>query len=289
MMLQLQAHDPLPGLRVVNPASDWVQIQLQMSEGQMLSPLLPLGGDAGLVWVPKNGCSTLKRVWLQIQGADCQRPGFDPHSAALPSAHWLNPQELRAVSEHRALVAIWRDPIDRFVSACCSHLVELTTGAIYAKLRSYSPDQSGFDNALRFHDELFAGHGVHSFADDADPVDVMNQAALQLPAWIACHIDWSHHTIPQINFLGGDPRCYRTILGMEQIDALVAHWAKASGLPLDLTPQHVSSQEATGNPWRRLRRDQLNPEAISALRRFYAADYAFLDLAQQQLGSWQAA
>ena len=288
-MAVLQAHDPLPGLRVVDPVFDWSQIQLQMREGAQLSPLLPLGGDAGLVWIPKNGCSTLKRVWLQLQGADCQWPGFDPHSAALPSAYWLNPDELRAVSHHRSLVAIWRDPIDRFVSACRSHLVELTTAAIHAKLRSSCPDQSSFENALRFHDELFAGHGVHSFADDADPVDVMNQTALQLPAWIACHIDWSHHTIPQISFLGGDPRCYRTILGMEQIDALVSHWAKASGLPLDLTPQHVSSEEATDNPWRGLRRDQLSQEAISALRRFYAADWAFLELAQQQLGAWQAA
>ena len=288
-MVQLQAHDPLPGFRVVDHQRDWAQIQLQMREGQTLSPLLPLGGDAGLVWVPKNGCSTLKRVWLQIQGVDCQRPGFDPHSAALPSAHWLNPQELRAVSEHRSLVAIWRDPIDRFVSACRSHLVELTTAAIHDKLRLSSPDQSSFENALRFHDDLFAGHGVCSFADDADPVHVMNQVAQQLPAWIACHIDWSHHSMARISFLGGDPRCYRTILGMEQIDALLAHWAKESGLPLDLTPQHVSREEATKNPWRSLRRDQLSREALAALERFYAADWAFLELAQQQLGAWQAA
>ena len=279
-MVQLQAHDPLPGFRVVDHQRGWAQIQLQMREGQTLSPLLPLGGDAGLVWVPKNGCSTLKRVWLQIQGVDCQRPGFDPHSAALPSAYWLNPDELRAVSEHRSLVAIWRDPIDRFVSACRSHLVELTTAAIHDKLRLSSPDQSSFENALRFHDDLFAGHGVCSFADDADPVHVMNQVALQLPAWIACHIDWSHHTIAQISFLGGDPRCYRTILGMEQIDALLAHWAKESGLPLDLTPQHVSREEATKNPWRSLRRDQLSREALAALDRCYAAAWAFLELAQ---------
>ena len=288
-MTVLQAQDPLPGLRVVDPAFDWPQIQLQMREGVQLSPFLPLGGDAGLVWVPKNGCSTLKRVWLQIQGADCQRPGFDPHSASLPFTHWLNPEKLRAVSDHRALVAIWRDPIDRFVSACRSHLVELTTGVIHAKLRASSPDQSSFENAFRLHDELFARNGVCSFADDADPVDVMNQAALQLPAWIACHIDWSHHTIAQINFLGGDPSCYRTILGMEQINSLVAHWSKASGLPLDLTPQHVSSDEATKNPWRRLQRDQLSSQALAALERFYAADWAFLELAQQHLGAWQAA
>ena len=117
----------------------------------------------------------------------------------------------------------------------------------------------------------------------------MNQVALQLPSWIACHIDWSHHTIPQINFLGGDPSCYRTILGMGEIDALAAHWSLRSGLSLDLTPQHVSREEVTKNPWRRLQRDQLSPEAISALRMFYAADWAFLELAQQQLGPWQAA
>ena len=287
--MQLQAHDLLPGRRVIGPDGSWSQIQVQMRDGMQRSPLLPLGADAGLIWIPKNGCSTLKRVWLQIQGVDCTVPGFDPHSAALPSTHWLNPEELRAVSEHRALVAIWRDPIDRFVSACRSHLVELTTGALFAKLRSCCPDQMSYERALAFHDELFARFGVSSFADDSDPVDVMNQVAKQLPSWIACHIDWSHHTIPQINFLGGDPSCYRTILGMGEIDALAAHWSLRSGLSLDLTPQHVSSEEVTKNPWRRLQRDQLSPEAISALRLFYAADWAFLELAQQQLGPWQAA
>ena len=130
---------------------------------------------------------------------------------------------------------------------------------------------------------------IQSFADDANPVEVMNQVALQLSAWISCHIDWSHHTIAQINFLGGDPSCYRTILGMEQINALVAHWSKASGRQIDLPPQHVSRDEASNNPWRRLRRDQLSSEALAALERFYAADWAFLELAQQQLGAWQAA
>ena len=287
--MQLQAHDPLPGRQVGDPACDWAQIQLQMREGAQLSPLLPLGGDAGLVWVPKNGCSTLKRVWLQMRGVDCSEPGFLPHGAALAFTHWLSPQELQAVAQHRALVAIWRDPIDRFVSACRSHLRELTTPVCLAKLRSSSPDEEGFQTALRFHDQLFCQQGVCTFDGDADPVDVMNQVALQLPAWMACHIDWSHHTLPQVSFLGGDPRCYCTILGMEQIDALVAYWSKASGLSLDLTPQHVSSDEAMDNPWRRLRRDQLSSEALAALERFYAADWAFLELAQQQLGPWQAA
>ena len=76
---------------------------------------------------------------------------------------------------------------------------------------------------------------------------------------------------------------------MGDINTLVAHWSKASGLPLDLSPQHVSSAEAAHNPWRRLKRDQLSVEALAALNRFYAADWAFLELAHQQLGSWQAA
>ena len=41
-MALLQAHDPLPGLRVVDPAFDWAQIQLQMREGVQLSPCCPL-------------------------------------------------------------------------------------------------------------------------------------------------------------------------------------------------------------------------------------------------------
>ena len=266
MSLHLQVSAPLPGLRVQD-SFQWAAIQQQMQGGVSLTPLLPIGDDAGVVWIPKNGCSTIKRAWLQLQGCSDVSHSGQPHAAVLPYTHWLNREELHAVAPHRSLMAIWRDPIDRFVSACRSHLVELTTPACLAKLRSNAPSEEAFQAALRFHNQLFAGHGVHSFADDADPVDVMNQAALQLPAWIACHIDWSHHTIAQINFLGGDPSCYRTILGMEQIDALVAHWSKASGLSLDLTPQHVSSDEAMDNPWRRLQRDQLSSEALAALER----------------------
>ena len=122
----------------------WSQIQLQMREGVQLSTLLPLGGVASLVYISKIDCSTLKLVWLQLQGADCQRPGFDPHSASLPATHWLNPEELRAVSGHRALAAIWRDPIDRVVSACRRHLVELTTGAIHVNVAFHQPRPDWF-------------------------------------------------------------------------------------------------------------------------------------------------
>ena len=287
-MLKLHAQDPLPGRRV-GADTDWSQIQLQMREGASCSPLLPLGSDAGLVWIPKNGCSTLKRVWLQLQGLDCKEPGFDPHLATLPYTYFLSPEELEAVAEHRSLVAVWRDPIDRYVSACRSHLIELTTSSIHTKLRLNSADSSHYDDLVRYHDELFARYGIGSFADDVDPVLAMNQVALQLPAWTACHLDWSHHTIPQVCFLGGDPSCYRTILGMDEINSLVAHWSARSDLGIDVTPQHVSEGSTINTQWRQLRRDQLSPEAIAALQSFYAADWAFLELAQQRLGSWRAA
>ena len=284
----LQAHDPLPGRRVRDPGRDWPQIQLQMRAGGQLSPLLPLGGDAGLVWAPKNGCSTLKRVWLQLQGADCHRPGFDPHSAALPFTHWLNSEELCGVSEHRSLVAIWRDPIDRFVSACRSHLRELTSSAIDAKLRHHSNgDEALYQQVVGYHDELFASHGVASFPAACDPVEVMNAVALQLSQWIQCHIDWSHHTLPQVAYLGGDPSVYFSLLGMEQITPLLQRWQQVSGVLLDATPQHVSSELANDDPWRGLQRDQLSPAALDALQQFYAADWAFLELAQQRLGPMQ--
>ena len=67
MTLHLQANDPLPGLRVHN-AAQWGAIQQQLQSGATLTPLLPLGEDAGVVWMPKNGCSTIKRAWLQLQG-----------------------------------------------------------------------------------------------------------------------------------------------------------------------------------------------------------------------------
>ena len=287
-MLGLQASDPLPGLRVRTNA-DWAAVQQAMQAGAALSPLLPLADDAALVWIPKNGCSTLKRAWLQLRFGLMPAPSShdDVHGVSQLHTHWLQPEELKGVGQHRAIVTIWRDPIDRFVSACRSHLVELTTGRIVAKLRSHAGgDEEALQAWLQFHQQLFSRHGVSSFSDDADPVAVMNQVAQQLPAWIPCHVDWSCHTLPQVSFLGGDPSAYRTILGMEQIQDLISHWAQASGVVLDLAPQHVSQPLEAADPWRRLRRDQLTPEALAALEQFYAADRAFLTLAQQQLGAW---
>ena len=124
--LTLKPEDPIPGVRVQS-GDDWAQIQLRLRQGETLTPLLPLGADTGLVWTPKNGCSTLKRAWLQLQRTPSAENHSQIHQAVLPSTHWLRPHELSAVAEHRALVAIWRDPIDRYVSACRSHLIELTS------------------------------------------------------------------------------------------------------------------------------------------------------------------
>jgi hypothetical protein len=163
--------------------------------------------------------------------------------------------------------------------------VELTSGRIHAKLHeSCQGNSEAYEQALSFHQQLFAEQRVRSFDDNADPIEVMNAVALQLPAWIQCHIDWSHHTIPQVSYLGGDPRPYATLLGMEQIDWLLQQWSQSAGIQLDTTPQHVSQDLEQADPWRRLQRDQLSSEAMAALHRFYAADWAFLELAQQLLG-----
>ncbi len=282
--LQLQASDPIPGVRVQSE-EDWAQIQLRLRQGETLTPLLPLGVDAGLIWIPKNGCSTLKRAWLQLQGTASPEIYSEIHQSVLPSTHWLRPHELNAVAQHRSLIAIWRDPIDRYVSACRSHLIDLTSGRIHARLKANTQgNPQAYEQALAFHQQLFKEQGVCSFNDNDDPVKVMNAVALQLPAWIQCHLDWSHHTIHQVSYLGGDPRPYATLLGMEQIDWLLQQWGRSAGIQLDTTSQHVSQPLAGSNPWRRLQRDQLSPEAIAALHRFYAADWAFLELAQQLLG-----
>ena len=237
------------------------------------------------MWIPKNGCSTLKRAWLQLQGTPSAENHSEIHQSVLPSTHWLRPHELSAIAQHRSLVAIWRDPIDRYVSACRSDLIELTSSRIHSKLQANCQgNPQAYEQALDFHQQLFAEQGVRSFDDTADPVEVMNAVALQLPAWIQCHIDWSHHTIPQVSYLGGDPRPYATLLGMEQIDWLLQQWGQSAGIKLDTTPQHVSQELEQADPWRRLQRDQLSSEAIVALHRFYAADWAFLELAQQILG-----
>ena len=238
--------------------------------------------------MPKNGCSTIKRAWLQLQGWPLDQLPDEPHHAVLPHTHWLNRDELHAVAQHRRLMAIWRDPIDRFVSACRSHLRELTSPAIEAKLRRFSNgDGELFQQVVDQHDALFASHGVASFSAESDPVELMNAVAQQLPQWIQCHIDWSHHTLPQVAYLGGDPSLYFSLLGMEQMTPLLQRWQQASGVALDATPQHVSSALANDDRWRGLNRDQLSPAALDALQQFYAADWAFLELAQQRLGPMQ--
>jgi hypothetical protein len=49
---------------------------------------------------------------------------------------------------------------------------------------------------------------------------------------------------------------------------------------------HASKPLAAGDPWRGLQRQQLGADALAALEQFYAADRAFLALAQLQLGAW---
>ena len=82
----------------------------------------------------------------------------------------------------------------------------------------------------------------------------MNAVALQLGAWIVCHLDWSHHTLPQVSHLGGDPSLHSSILGMDWIDVVLHNWQEARGVRLDRTPQHVSSAVASNDPWRCLQR-----------------------------------
>ena len=280
----LQSNGLMPGKRLRNHA-DWISAQQHLQDGGTLTPLLPLGNDAAIVWVPKNGCSTIKRVWLQLQGCRDEQLLSDPHGSALHHAYWLRPEELKYVAQHRAVMAIWRDPIDRFVSACRSHLIELTRAKIDQKLRTNTEDEASYQQALEYHRNLFLQHRIASFADDSDPVYVMNAVALQLRQWIPCHLDWSHHTIPQVAYLGGDPGCYHSLHGMENINQLMRHWQTVSGMEIDASPQHVSRDLEDENPWRRLQREHLTPQAIRALHEFYAADWAFLELAQTVLNT----
>ncbi len=285
---QLRSDQAMPGLRCKDDL-DWCNIQFNMREGVSLTPSLPIGSDAAYIWIPKNGCTSLKMAWLNQFGSLSDQQGLDPveaHRQALRHTYWLNRAELEAVAEHRQLLAIWRDPIERFVSACRSHLCQLTTAAIHQKFWSnVEGDQARFDQAFSAHHQLFLRHGIRSLADAADPAELMNQVALQLPAWIACHLDWSHHTLPQISFLGGDPGLYTTILGMEQIDVLIAHWQSRSGEILQQSRQHVSAEQPA-DAFRQLRREDLQPEALEALHRFYASDVAFIELAINRLGPW---
>ncbi|MDP6203392.1 MAG: sulfotransferase family 2 domain-containing protein [Prochlorococcaceae cyanobacterium ETNP18_MAG_14] len=286
--LRLKPGDPIPGLRC-DHQERWLDLQLIMLNGETISPLLPLGSDAAYVWVPKNGCSSLKRAWLQASGTITNITELEStyvHGAVLPFTHWLRPNELRAVAEYRNLIAIWRDPIDRYVSACRSHLNQLTTKLINARLNIHARgDQSVFDRNHAKYDSSFRKLGIQSLDDNADPRDLMNQVALELNAWVCSFLEWTHHTLPQIRFLGNDPSLYTTILGMNQIGELVNQWRNASGQYIQQKAENVS-KDHVDDPFRMLSRGDLNSQAIDALESFYACDRDFLEHAQEKLGSW---
>ncbi|MFL0725762.1 MAG: sulfotransferase family 2 domain-containing protein [Prochlorococcus sp.] len=286
--LRLKPGDPISGLRC-DHQERWLDLQLIMLNGETISPLLPLGSDAAYVWVPKNGCSSLKRAWLQASGTITNITELEStyvHGAVLPFTHWLRPNELRAVAEYRNLIAIWRDPIDRYVSACRSHLNQLTTKSINARLNIHARgDQSVFDRNHAKYDSSFRKLGIQSLDDNADPRDLMNQVALELNAWVCSFLEWTHHTLPQIRFLGNDPSLYTTILGMNQIGELVNQWRNASGQYIQQKAENVS-KDHVDDPFRMLSRGDLNSQAIDALESFYACDRDFLEHAQEKLGSW---
>lgn len=286
--LRLKPGDPISGLRC-DHQERWLDLQLIMLNGETISPLLPLGSDAAYVWVPKNGCSSLKRAWLQASGTITNITELESTyvlGAVLPFTHWLRPNELRAVAEYRNLIAIWRDPIDRYVSACRSHLNQLTTKSINARLNIHARgDQSVFDRNHAKYDSSFRKLGIQSLDDNADPRDLMNQVALELNAWVCSFLEWTHHTLPQIRFLGNDPSLYTTILGMNQIGELVNQWRNASGQYIQQKAENVS-KDHVDDPFRMLSRGDLNSQAIDALESFYACDRDFLEHAQEKLGSW---
>lgn len=272
----------LPG-RVVGRDLGWADVQQAMREGHPLSPLLPIGSDTAYLWIPKNGCSTLKRAWLLCHGPTEHEPiaaaaDHDAiHAAALAHTHWLTPTELRQVARQRRIVAIGRDPIERFVSACRSHLRELTTPRFLACLiASAGDDRAAYEATLTFHHELLARHGVASYDENTDPVQMMNEVAVALPRWIPCHLNWSHHTLPQTSFLGTDPAPIASLLPMDAIDALVESWGRTSGRPVPPEPLHSSAPMAEADPLRRLAVGDLHAEALAALRFFYGGDRSFL-------------
>ena len=278
-------HPDFSGGRVAAKNSDWVDIQLHMQRGVCLTPLLPLGHDAAFVWVPKNGCSTLKHAWLRLNLVDPSSI-LDVHCDALRYTNWLTERQFRALSQNRSITAVWRDPIDRFVSACRSHLKELTAARFAAKLRNFYPDDSSLAVAMKWHQMLFADLDIRPFTDEVEPCDAMNSVAQRLPAWISAHLDWSHHVLPQVQYLGFEPTCYQTILGMDQITSLVDHWSRVSGLSLGQSALHVSASMVNNDPWRGLNRNQLTSSSVAALCEFYKADWDFIELARKRLGLW---
>ena len=269
----------LPGLLTDNEES-WSQVQDRMRSGEPLAPLLPLGTDAAYLWIPKNGCSTLKNAWLRAHGINTLENPADPiplsvHSTALVHTWWHTPEQLAQVAEDRRIVAVWRDPIERFASACRSHLIELTSQRVHERLlQAAEGERDTYADYVAYHQELFSAHGVTTYSDDCSPQEVMNQAAISIENWLACHLDWCHHTLPQTAFLGQDPRCIDTLLRMDQIDGLASAWGERNKQPIP--PQIINrSSDYHADPYRVLSATDLSSTALQSLHKFYAEDWAF--------------
>ena len=262
--------------------SSWVDVQRRMQNGEKLSPLLLLGEDAGYVWVPKNGCTTLKAAWLQLQHNSKVEKHDEVHAGVLGETIWCNCDELRSIAHQRKLMVIWRDPIDRFVSACRSNLKNLRNKNMHRKMRSIAPNNNIYQEMIKHQEWLYSKHGVKLLSDNIEPAEAMNDVALHLEAWIACHLDWSHHTLPQVSFLGDNPRIYNSILGMKDINSVISQWGSDAKTILDTDRRHSSAPLAAKDPWRNLQRHNLTIEAVAALEQFYSADRDFIKQTHEQ-------
>ncbi|MEA5412059.1 hypothetical protein VB737_09815 [Synechococcus sp. BA-120 BA3] len=227
----LRAEDPIPGFRLSSSAAVDA-LQRDLLAGACRIPLLPLGSDAVYIWVPGNGHLQLQWAWLLASGSwpDPQdsasaTAAAEVQTLALAHTRWLHADQLEGLAGHRSLVAVWRDPIERFVAACRRRLHALPCGE---------------------------GH--------ATPVERMNQVALALePSWPR-DWDWCLRTLPQSRFLSGRADLYTTLLDPASIPDLVAHWSRVRGTPIpgapaeeaqptlhveDLLPEAVQALERT--------------------------------------------
>ena len=193
--------------------------------------------------VPKVACSSLKRVFYEIEYNSPFEGAFN--SSDKRSIHRIYPGILRfkypesEIADFRRL-ALVRDPIARFLSAYSNRVVH------HQKISQEAVKKAGRLKRLKPHPDL------HEFADRFEKY-------MAIPSI-------GHHCSPIVDWLGTDPAYFHALYDIGQIDAFLDDVSNLVGRTVE------AGKFQTGGP--KFKRHDLTAKQIAKLERFYKEDYA---------------
>lgn len=191
--------------------------------------------------VPKNACTSLKLMLFDVEN------GFPfPRlmaNGALHHIHKLYPSELIKPAHWTSTkamlrIAIVRDPIDRFLSAYSNRVLH----------------HREIEKAPKRPKNLSAMPSVSELIDNLDEY--------------RCIWTISHHTAPQVEFIGKELAQFYRVFPFE-------HLQDCAALICELAERNIAlpHEQAMGP---RISRADLSRSNLKKLQSFYAADYALL-------------